>query len=108
MEEGISESAWEKWFSESTPNEYIPKEKIIWDDSKEFQMQLIYPLGRGVSGSVFVVKILDSPKDSHVNNFLFALKIFKTDPASISQGGNEILILNLARRTFNVSKNIVF
>ena len=108
MEEGIPESAWEKWISGCTPNEFVPNEKIIWDDLKNYQMQIIYPLGRGVSGSVFVVKILDSPKNPQVNNFLFALKIFKTDAASVSQGENEVLILNLSRRAFNVSKNIVF
>ena len=107
-EEGVPEAAWEKWNNTVTENEYVPNERIVWNDENEIQLKFLSPLGRGVSGSVFVVQIIECKKYPQFYNSIFSLKVFKNDQISKSQGENEIMTYHLCGRSFNTSKNILF
>ena len=107
-ESGVADSVWRRWESTKTDGEYVVNEKNVWDDSHEYYFRFLSPLGRGVSGSVFVVQIIDCPKHPQIKNFIFSLKIFKILDSAIAQGENEMLILPLCHRSFNTSKIATF
>ena len=107
-EDGVPSSTWEKWNESGDQSEYAVHDKIIWDDNHEISVKFLSPLGRGVSGSVFLIQIVESIKHPQINNLLFSLKIYKTQNFAIAQGQNEMLILPLCQRSFNTTRIATF
>lgn len=106
--EGISDSSWDNWNLACTDDDYRVRSRVIWDDNHEISVKLLTPLGRGVSGSVFAVQVVECEKHQSIINTLLCLKIFKTNSVAISQAENEILILPMTHRNFNTGKVTVF
>ena len=107
-EDGVPSSTWERWNEIGAKSEYAVREKVVWDDNHEISLKFLSPLGRGVSGSVFVVQIVESVKHPQINNLLFSLKIYKTESFAIAQGENEMLVLPLCQRSFNTTRISTF
>lgn len=51
-----------------------------------------------MSSSVYVCRLLRSRATPHLEGFLYALKLFKSDPVSVIQGANERYILSYVHR----------
>lgn len=99
----IPESTWQKWVAGLEPSDLDISEKIVEDDAKEVRLQLLSPLGKGVSGCVYAVKIL---KGAFLEGTVVALKVFRTNAAAVSQGTNEVLILQYLNRIVSKTPKI--
>lgn len=106
--EGISDSSWEMWNSKSGEDDYRVTDKVIWNENHEISVKILAPLGRGISGSVFAVQVVECEKQPTIVSTMLCLKIFKTNSVAISQAENEILILPLTHRNFNTGRFSVF
>ena len=104
---GVPETTWERWKSKLSENDLMVDDKRIKDDSDEFEILLLAPLGRGVSGSVYLCKVLNNRRDNAMNGFLYAIKIYKTDPVSLSQSNNEMLMIPFVQRISGTSSNSI-
>jgi serine/threonine protein kinase len=89
---------WERWRQRLTPDDFAIADLRHSDDSNDYEFSLLSPLGHGVSSSVYVCLLLRSPATPHLEGFLYALKLFKSDAVSASQGANECDILSCLHR----------
>lgn len=115
-EVGVPESTWDRWMSKLTPHDLIfesftsknqnEKNKFrVVDDFGEFVFDFLAPLGKGVSGAVYLVKVLNCQRDVSLIGSLYAIKIYKSDQVSTSQGTNEILMIPFVQRISGTSNN---
>lgn len=110
--DGVPKTTWQRWnqrlaqtdlvFDAFTSPDEEGDSKIenyrIKDDSGDFDFVFLAPLGKGVSGAVYLVKVLNNRKDPSLIGALYAIKIYKSDSISINQGNNEMLMIPFVQR----------
>lgn len=107
-EAGVADAVWERWNESKQEHEYEVREREVVVDDGSCTIQFLSPLGRGVSGAVYTIRIKEYKTSPQIENMLYALKIFYKDQISISQGMNEANMLAFIHRTFNTSKVTTF
>jgi serine/threonine protein kinase len=96
--DSVPEATWDRWKSRLAPDDLDLNELHLFDDAHVIEFLLVSPLGRGVSGSVYVCKLLSNPVNAALNDHFYAIKIFKSGPISFKQAVNERDILMLVHR----------
>ncbi|OHS95023.1 CMGC family protein kinase [Tritrichomonas foetus] len=104
---GVPEATWERWLKRISNDDLIIENKRLKDDTDEFDLQILAPLGKGVSGSVFLCKIMKSLRDPSLDGNLLAVKIYKTNTVAISQSENEMVMIPYVQRLSGTSKKSV-
>jgi len=103
-DEGVPESVWVKWSEKIENDEYRVLKKIVSDDSGNYEIKFLSPLGRGVSGSVYLTNINSLKLEESLNGMVYALKIFNNNAASYSHAQSETTILPLVHKFVSKSK----
>jgi serine/threonine protein kinase len=96
--ETVPEATWDRWKSRLSPGDFDLTELHLFDDAHDIEFYLISPLGRGVSGSVYVCLLLSNSINPSLDGYLYAIKIYKSDPVSFKQAVNERDILLLVHK----------
>jgi serine/threonine protein kinase len=96
--DSVPDATWDRWKSRLAPGDLDLGELHLFDDAHDLEFLLVSPLGRGVSGSVYVCKLLSNPVNPALNGHFYAIKIFRSDPISFKQAVNERDILMLVHR----------
>ena len=120
--DGVPITTWQRWNQRLAPTdlkfdsfilsdeetEQNPVKKAenyhIKDDVGDYDFLFLAPLGKGVSGAVYLVKVINNRRDITLNGSLYALKIYKSDQVSISQGNSEMLMIPFVQRISGSSK----
>lgn len=93
--QSASDETWARWTAQLAETDLQVNDRRVVSDNGDLELALLSPLGKGVSGCVYAAQVVSG---AGLEGVVCAMKVFRTDEAAVSQGNNEVVILEYVNR----------